>query len=134
MLGAEQKSGSKEGGGGSRAVNGSMTWRWGLPSKAFSCSNLGDAVQGSLREGRHGSLHADLDSFERAKSNIGEELGGGGGGEVKPGLVLVRCLLTGKVRVLLLEVFVEAVLECSLGLTPRQPIAPELGCPAGLTE
>ena len=93
------------------------TCRVNLPSHAFGGCDLGEAIESALGEGRHGSLRADFHSLERTESDIGKELCRGGSAEVKAGLVLVRILFASQIGVELLEVFVSAILERSLGLS-----------------
>ena len=50
------------------------------------------------------------------KRDISNEFGGSTGGEVQRGLIFVGVLFSSEIRVELLEIFVTAVLECSLGL------------------
>jgi hypothetical protein len=60
-------------------------------------------------------LDLDLGHLERAESDIGEDLGGGGTSEPDGRLVLVGGLLTSEVGVEILEDFIETVLEHALG-------------------
>lgn len=86
----------------------------GLPSDALRADDLGDAVEGALRERRHGRLHAHLDGLERAQPDVREELRARGAREVDPRLVLRRALRARQVAVVLLEELVAAVLQRAL--------------------
>lgn len=91
-----------------------------VPSNALFACDFGDAVEGTIGEWRHRGLHANLDGLEGAEGNVGNELGGGTGGEVQPGLVAISILLPKQVGVELLEELVSSVLESALGLeVPR---------------
>lgn len=57
-------------------------------SPPFLSRDLADAVEGALVGGRDSALHADLYGLEGAEGDIGEELGGGRGGEEEDRLVL----------------------------------------------
>lgn len=85
-----------------------------------------DAVEGAGVGVGNGALHTDLDSLKGAEGDVGKELGRGRGSEVQTRLVLVSGLRAGQVRVCLLEVFIPAVLESSLGRVSK-----EGGTPAG---
>ena len=86
------------------------------PCGSFGGNYLGNTIVRSFGEWRHGRLHADLDSLEWTQRNVGEELGGSRSRKVEPGLVLVRVLGAGEVRIELFEPLVAAVLESTLGL------------------
>ena len=101
-----------------------------LPSIALCGYNLGQAIECAGSKWWDGGLHADLDSLERAESNVGEELGRRRGTQVKPCLVLVRILLTSEVGIRLLEVFITTVLECTLGrVSPEGRAAASVDAP-----
>ena len=85
-----------------------------LPSDALSADNLVDTVESSSSERWNSRLHSDLHSLKRTETNIGEELGGRRTSKIDPSLVLLRTLLTRKIRVELLEELVAAVFEGTL--------------------
>jgi len=84
------------------------------PRYTFGFDDLADSIHGSSGEGRHGSLHAHLDGFKRAETDISKELGRRGPCEVDPSLVRDGCFGAGQIGVELLEELVAAVLEGSL--------------------
>ncbi len=95
-----------------------------LPCSAFlSCD--GRETRHCASEGRWDSgLHADLDCFERTETNVGNEFGGGGGGEVEKSLVSGGILFADRFAIDMLEVLVEAILASTL-----DGVADECGTP-----
>ena len=84
------------------------------PSNTLSSHNLANTIERSLRERRHSSLHPDLHSLERTKSNIGQELCRSRTSQVYSRLILHSILLSSKIGVELLEEFIPAILQSSL--------------------
>ena len=70
-------------------------------------------------------MHANLDGFERAKSNISDEFGRGTGTQIHQSLVLLEVLFTDQVRIELLEELITTVLEATLNT-----VSPECWAPA----
>ena len=95
-----------------------------LPCRAFFTGDGRDARHGSSEGWRDSGLHADLDSFEWTKANIGDEFGRGRGSKVEQGLVLSSILFTNDAGVGMLEVLVEAVLACTLNRIPDEGWTP----------
>ena len=71
-------------------------------------------MEGTGERRWHSGLHADLDCFERAKTDVRNELGRGRSSQVKSGFVLLSSLFTCELAVEVLEVFVEAVFARAL--------------------
>jgi len=69
-------------------------------------------------------LHANLDSFERAKTNIGDQFSRSRGGQEEGGLILGSVLLTSQCGIQVLEVFVEAVFAGTLHGVTHEGRAP----------
>jgi hypothetical protein len=90
------------------------------PAHTFFARNSPDSLEGASERRRHRGLHTDLDRFEGAKTNIGNELGGGRSGQVKSRLVLLGSFFAGQLTVEVLEVFVEAVFARSLHRVPKE--------------
>ena len=93
-------------------------------SSAFLCNNRGNTIESALCKWRNGSLHADLDGFEWAEGNIGDEFGGGRGGQVQRSLVLVGILSTNEIGVELLEELVASVFEGTLSRVAEESWGP----------
>lgn len=91
--------------------------RGDIPCYAFLTGDDREAGECTAGEGWDGGLHSDFDGFKGAEGEVRDEFGGGAGGEVQRGFVLVCALFAGEVGVELLEEFVAAVFECSLGLS-----------------
>lgn len=86
--------------------------------------NGADAMECALVWVRHASLHPYLDGFKGTQSNVCEELSRRRGDEIESSLVLVSRLRTCEVRVRFLEVFIEAILEGTLGRVSEKSRAP----------
>jgi hypothetical protein len=85
-----------------------------LPRYAFFGCDCCDAVHGTSEGRRNSRLHSNLDRFEGAQPNIGDEFRGSRTGQEDQSLVLGSSFLTSKLAVEVLEVFVEAIFACSL--------------------
>lgn len=78
-------------------------------------THLGDgSTEGNGESARRAGLDLDLGHFERAKGNVGEELGRGRASQPDSTLVLGGGLLAGEVHVVVFEEFVQTVLEHAL--------------------
>jgi hypothetical protein len=93
-------------------------------SSAFLCDDRGDTIECAFCEWRNGGLHADLDGFKWAESNIGNEFSGGRGGQVDTGLVFVGILSTNEIGVPLLEELVASVFEGTLSAISEESWRP----------
>jgi hypothetical protein len=87
-----------------------------IPGYALLGDHGRNATEGTLNLWWNGRLHAHLDGLERTQSYVGDELGGGTGGQVDRCLPFCGLFLADEVAVEFLEEFVSAVLERSLGL------------------
>jgi len=87
-----------------------------LPGPAFPGDHGRDTAESTLDIGRHGRLHAHLDSLEGTQSYVGDELSRGTGSQVDRGLPLCGFFLADEVTVEFLEELIATILECSLGL------------------
>jgi hypothetical protein len=90
-----------------------------LPANALLCSYLTPAVECSLRKWWNGCLHANFDSFEWTKSNVGDEFGRGTGSEIETRFIFVCVLLPSQIGVRFLEELVSTVFKSTLSLEMR---------------
>lgn len=88
-----------------------------LPGHALLGDNGGNTAECASQVRRDGCLHAHFDGLEGAQSHVGDQLRGGTGCQVERSLPLVGAFLADQVTVELLEEFVAAIFECSLGLS-----------------
>jgi hypothetical protein len=88
----------------------------GLPGYTLLGDDRGNAAECASEIRRNGSLHAHLDRFEWAESDVGNQFGGSTGGQIKRGFPFGGILLSDEITVELLKVLVSTILECSLGL------------------
>ena len=87
----------------------------GEPGLHSRCPHLGESSAHWDGEGTGNTrLDLDLSHLPRAKSNIGEQLGGCGASQPDEAFVLVAGLFTGKAHVGIFENFIETVLEGTL--------------------
>ena len=77
------------------------------PAEAILGDNLADAVERAGCEGWDRSLHADLDSFKWAETDISDEFGRSRTSKVDQSFVVVSSFGTSEIRVELLEEPVE---------------------------
>jgi hypothetical protein len=94
------------------------------PCSAFLCNNSTDSLKCAGERRWDRGLHADLDGFKGAKTNIGEEFGRGRGGQIETGLPLLGILLSHKLRVEVLEEFVAAVFRRPLDRVTKEGRTP----------
>jgi hypothetical protein len=88
----------------------------GSPGSSFLRNYARNSTKSRPEVGRNSRLHADLDSFKGAKSNVSNQLCRRTGSQIQRRLPSLRILRADKVAVELLEVFITAVFERSLGL------------------
>lgn len=89
------------------------------PSVSFGLDKLRKPIGHSSSEPRL-CLNTDLDSFKRAKCNIGNDLSGSRTSKVDEGLVLGSELRSSKIRVVLLKELVESKLASTLSTVTQQ--------------
>ena len=82
-------------------------------AEALLLSDLGEATNKAIGEGRLGN-ETNTGGLKRAKGEISEELGGGGGGEVDGGAVVGSGLVAEEANGLLLEELVTTELQGTL--------------------
>ena len=85
-----------------------------LPGCTLPSSDVADTLHSSAESWWHSGLHANLDSFERAETNIRDQLSRGRGRQEQSCLVLGSILLSSQGSVQMLEIFVEAILAGTL--------------------
>ena len=92
--------------------------------KSFLCSDGVDSVQSTGSEWRDGCLHANLDGFEWAESEISNEFSRSGGSQVDGCLVLGSVFRTDNVTIELLEILISSIFESSLGRVSKEGWGP----------
>jgi hypothetical protein len=95
-----------------------------LPCSALLRSDGTDPLKCASESGWNRCLHAHLDGFKGAETNVGKEFSGSRGSQVETGLPLFRILLPHKPGVKVLEEFVSSILDGALNRVTEESWPP----------